>query len=132
MNAAPAPVLAGLHLTADLSGCDGAHGWMQSPETLAQACVAQAQRHGLTVVGQLFHRFTPRSGQSQSGVTGVVLLAESHLAIHTWPELGRVTIDVFVCNQSADHSGGARGLLQALVADLAPTEVRWQQLRRGG
>ena len=46
----------------------------------------------MTVVGDSFHQFEPQ------GVTGTVLLAESHLAIHTWPEQGFVTIDVYVCN----------------------------------
>jgi spermidine synthase len=45
--------------------------------------------------------------KASPGVTGTVLLAESHLAIHTWPETGSVTIDVYVCNFSADNSGKA-------------------------
>lgn len=129
MSAAAAA--SGQHFTADLSGCAADHPWMQSPEALAQACLGAVQAHGLTAVGQLFHRFTPRPGQTQSGVTGVVLLAESHLAVHTWPELGQVTLDVFVCNQSVDHSEAAHQLLQALVAGFEPGHARWQGLTRG-
>jgi len=51
------------------------------------------QAAGLTPVDGVFHRF-PLPG----GVTGVVLLAESHVAVHTWPERGAVTLDVYVCN----------------------------------
>ena len=40
----------------------------------------------------------PGLGGQRGGVTGVVLLAESHVAIHTWPELGNVTLDIYVCN----------------------------------
>jgi S-adenosylmethionine decarboxylase len=70
---------------------------------------------GLRPVGELFHRF-----DAGGGVTGVVLLAESHLAVHTWPELGAVTIDVYVCNFSGDNSAGPRQLLASLQAAFAP------------
>jgi spermidine synthase len=53
-------------------------------------------------------------------VTGTVLLAESHLAIHTWPETGSVTIDVYVCNFSADNSGKARRLMEGVIEALRP------------
>jgi S-adenosylmethionine decarboxylase len=121
----------GLHLTADLSGCPADQPWMSHAGALADACIALVATHGLQAVGQCFHRFTPREGCEQAGVTGVVLLAESHLAVHTWPELGRVTLDVFVCNQTVDASAAAQGLLDALVAGFAPQAVRRQTLSRG-
>jgi S-adenosylmethionine decarboxylase len=77
-------------------------------------------------VGELFHRF-PAAG----GVTGVVLLAESHLAVHTWPELRAVTLDVFVCNVAGDNSHKARQLVDALVQRFDPERVQRQQLLRG-
>jgi S-adenosylmethionine decarboxylase len=82
-------------------------------------------------VGQCFHRFEPRDGCDQAGLTGVLLLAESHLAVHTWPELGRVTLDVFVCNQTVDHSAAARQVLDALISGFAPQRQQLQVLRRG-
>jgi S-adenosylmethionine decarboxylase proenzyme len=77
-------------------------------------------------VGELFHQF-PAPG----GVTGVVLLAESHLAVHTWPELGAVTLDVYVCNLDADNSSKARALLTALEVAFAPQRVEHHQVVRG-
>ena len=68
----------GLHLTADLSGCDAAHAPMTDAEALRSLCEAAVRDAGLTPVQALFHTF-PQPG----GVTGVVLLAESHLAVHT-------------------------------------------------
>ncbi len=65
------------------------------------------------------------------GVTGAVLLAESHLAIHTWPETGNVTIDVYVCNFSGDNSAKAQALMDGVVAAYAPQEAVRQQLWRG-
>jgi S-adenosylmethionine/arginine decarboxylase-like enzyme len=77
-------------------------------------------------VGELFHAFGP-----DAGVTGVVLLAESHLALHTWPELGAATLDVYVCNLSADNGPRAEALLAALEAAFAPARSERQRLRRG-
>lgn len=67
-----------------------------------------------------------------AGITGVVLLAESHLAVHTWPELGRVTLDVYVCNLGRDNSACAQALMAQLAAQFEPTERQMQQLWRGG
>ena len=49
-----------------------------------------------------------------------MLLAESHLAVHTWPELEAATLDVYVCNFGADNSARAEALMAALIAAFAP------------
>ena len=116
----------GLHLTADLGGCDAARPLMTDPQTLRGACVAAVRSAGLAPVGELFHRFPP-----PGGVTGVVLLAESHLAVHTWPELKAVTLDVYVCNFGADNSSRAEHLLAALEAAFAPSFAQRHRLQRG-
>jgi S-adenosylmethionine decarboxylase len=123
--------MTGLHLTADLWGCPADGAWMCDSAALAAACSALVARHGLTSVGQCFHRFEPREGCEQAGVTGVLLLAESHLAVHTWPELGRVTLDVFVCNQTVDHSAAAQAVHDALIQGFAPQRVQHHALHRG-
>jgi S-adenosylmethionine/arginine decarboxylase-like enzyme len=61
----------------------------------------------------------------------VVLLAESHLAVHTWPELGAATLDVYVCNLGADNSARAERLLAVLVDAFAPASVERHALERG-
>jgi S-adenosylmethionine decarboxylase len=81
---------------------------------------------GLTSVGELFHAFPP-----PGGVTGVVLLAESHLAVHTWPERGAVTLDAYVCNLGADNSAAALQLVEQLVEAFRPLRVQRQRLQRG-
>jgi S-adenosylmethionine decarboxylase proenzyme len=116
----------GLHLTADLRGCDGERGVMTDAATLRGVCLDAVRRAGLTAVGELFHRF-PAPG----GVTGVVLLAESHVAVHTWPEIGAVTLDVYVCNLGADNSARAELLLGALAGAFAPTAIEQHALHRG-
>ena len=116
----------GLHLTADLHGCAVERAAMTDPSALRALCLAAVTDAGLHPVRELFHRFP-----SPGGITGVVLLAESHLAIHTWPELAAVTLDVYVCNRGADHSQRAQALLDALVSAFAPTDSQRHALRRG-
>lgn len=121
----------GLHLTADLNGCDPTQPLMINTDALRALGVDAVADAGLGAVAELFHRFEPAPGESQSGITGVVLLAESHLAIHTWPERGGVTLDVYVCNLGQDNSEKAKRLMQALCAAFGPREVKQQALQRG-
>ena len=122
----------GLHLTADLHGVSPALAAMTDADALRQRCLAAVTASGLVPVGELFHRFAPAGDAAQpSGVTGVVLLAESHLAVHTWPELGAVTLDAYVCNFGADNSAHARRLLETLVRAFEPREVERHELLRG-
>lgn len=116
----------GLHLTADLYRCACAPSFMRDSGALKHTCVTLATNAGLTVVGEHFHSFA-----DAGGVTGVVLLAESHLAIHTWPELNAVTLDVYVCNFRDDNSRKAQALTDLLVTLFAPKTVNCNSLLRG-
>lgn len=120
----------GLHLTADLYGCRGPRPLLLSAAALAALCRAQADAAGLVCVGETWFGFPERAGQP-GGVTGTLLLAESHLAIHTWPELAQVTLDVYVCNVSGDNSAKAERLLRGIVDALAPQREQVHRLRRG-
>jgi S-adenosylmethionine decarboxylase len=119
----------GLHLTADLRECAAASALMTDTAALRALCSKCVADVGLSAVGELFHRFGAAADR-QSGVTGVVLLAESHLAVHTWPELNGVTIDAYVCNFGGDNSQRAQRLMDALIAAFAPARVQRQQLVR--
>ena len=122
----------GLHLTADLRGCAAASAVMTSPAALRSACLEAVAGAGLTAVGELFHRFAASHAQATSaGITGVVLLAESHVAVHTWPELGAATLDVYVCNVAADNSRRAEALLATLIDAFAPGSVERHARERG-
>ena len=79
-------------------------------------CHDSISRAGLTVLGDLFHEF------DGGGVTGTVVLAESHFAIHTWPELESVTLDVYVCNYTQDNSAKARQVVADLMDLYRPEE----------
>lgn len=89
-----------------------------------------AQGAGLQAVAQLVHRF-PDTAHGPGGVTATVLLAESHLCVHTWPEQRGATLDVYVCNLGADHSAKARALLSALLAWFDAEQVQQHALQRG-
>ncbi len=120
----------GLHLTADLYQCRCDPGLLINADTLAALCNRHTVEAGLTVVADKWHPF-PEYNDQPGGVTGMVLLAESHLAVHTWPERGGVTLDVYVCNFTCDNSGKARSLLEALIAAFEPAQVQRQHLDRG-
>jgi S-adenosylmethionine/arginine decarboxylase-like enzyme len=120
----------GLHLTADLHGCAAGRPLMTEIATLRAVCLGAVERAGLSAVGELFHRFVPAAAAAPSGITGVVL-PESHLAVHTWPELEAATLDVYVCNLGADNSARAEALLEALVAAFAPARIERHAQRRG-
>ena len=76
---------------------------------------------GATVINTSFHRFSP------CGVSGVVVIQESHLAIHTWPEHGFAAIDVFTCGDDLDPQAACRSISAALDADRCDT----RELSRG-
>jgi spermidine synthase len=113
--------LNGLHLVANLYGCRGDARYLTDREALRQLCIGAVQRSGLTSLGDLFHQFEGES-EDAGGVTGAIVLAESHLAIHTWPELNSVTLDVYVCNYTKDNSAKADSVLRELMAAFDATD----------
>ncbi len=120
----------GLHLTADLHGCRCARDWLTDAALLLARCKEEVQRSGLQAVAELAHTF-PSTPAGPGGITATVLLAESHLCVHTWPEQQAVTLDVYVCNFGTDCTGKAHALMVALQALFEPTAVQNGQLQRG-
>lgn len=120
----------GLHLIADLYRCQCPPGILLDRAILEDLCVNECRDAGLTPLGAYFYQFTHEDGQ-QAGVTGTVVLAESHLAIHTWPETGDVTLDVYVCNFSRDNSDRARLIFRDLIGLLKPDESACHEVVRG-
>ena len=103
---------------------------MTDAGALAELCRKAVGVSGLTIVDEKFFTFPDWQGQP-GGVTGAVLLAESHLALHTWPERGGVTLDVYVCNFSTDNSGKAEKLMDDLIVAFAPGQVGTNRILRG-
>lgn len=121
----------GLHLIADLHDCRCASDWLTDAQLLGERCVRAVDAAGLQAVGRLFHAF-PGTPEGPGGVTATVLLAESHVCLHTWPELHAATIDVYVCNFGADHSAKAEALMATLSALFEPQRIERQRILRGG
>jgi len=120
----------GLHLTADLYHCACDAVLMTDADTLARLCRRHTLEAGLTLVDEKWHTFPEFQGQP-GGVTGMLLLAESHLAVHTWPERNGVTLDVYVCNFQEDNSRKAEALMKAPVEAFRPSDMQRQHLSRG-
>ena len=121
----------GLHLTAELYDCLCAPQRLTDAAGLGDAVTLAVEAAGLTPVGRLCHAFPP-TPDGPGGVTATVLLAESHVCVHTWPELRSVTLDVYVCNLSADNRPQARDLLARLETLFKPQRGSHQELTRGG
>ena len=115
----------GLHILAEFHACDGERRLLLDAEMLAALCRRACAQAGLEVVAEAFHQF------SAAGATGALVLAESHLAIHTWPELGSVTLDLYVCNYSQDNRAAAETAYNALRAEFNPKRIVRRDLSRG-
>ncbi|MHB1372435.1 MAG: S-adenosylmethionine decarboxylase family protein [Thauera sp.] len=120
----------GLHLIADIYRCQPKGALLARRDALETLCVGECRGAGLNPLGAYFYQFEDDDGDP-AGVTGTVVLAESHLAIHTWPETGDVTLDVYVCNFSRDNSDRARRVFQRVIDALAPAETVRHEVIRG-
>ena len=109
----------GKHYLVDLFGCDPNK--ISVADTVREIFVAAARESNATVIGELFHQFEP------IGVSGVLLIAESHFSIHTWPEDGFVALDVFTCGEEMD----ALVAIDILEAALGASRVEVQVPVRG-
>jgi spermidine synthase len=120
----------GLHLTGDLFDCGCSASFLTDLATLSSLCRDATVEAGLTIVDEKFHVFPDWQGQP-GGITGTLLLAESHLAIHTWPERRGVTLDVYVCNFTGDNTAKAQQLFDALVLAFRPRDQAVNRIERG-
>lgn len=115
----------GLHLIGDLHHCVCDARLMTDAAYLEEFCRQAVERAGLTTVGSLFHSFG-----DGGGVTGVVVLAESHLSLHTWPEDGYVTLDVYVCSYTTDNRANAESLFARVMQAFAPADPHLHRVER--
>ena len=90
----------GLHIIADLYNCQKTD-FLVSSDKLRDLCVKACTDSGLTVLGQHFYQFDGLDGTQDGGATGACVLAESHLAIHTWPERDG---EIFEEAEAVDHA----------------------------
>ncbi len=116
----PAHRPAGIHLLADFYGV--AAGLLLSPTDIDALLRAGAEAAGARILHSHFHSF----GEAM-GVTGVLLLAESHISIHTWPEFGFAAADIFMCGDAQPQLA-----LDVIEHALQPASRIVQTIARGG
>jgi S-adenosylmethionine decarboxylase len=107
---------AGTHLIIDLHS---AHHLDDQP-LIEQVLRDATNATGATLLHIHTHRFSPQ------GVTGVAILAESHIACHTWPEIGYAAFDIFMCGATTPHAA-----IPILEAAFTPERVEVRELHRG-
>ena len=101
----------GRHLLLELYDCSSEV--LNSLESVKSALVEAAKRAEATIVDVVFHEFNP------FGVSGVVVIAESHLAIHTWPEYRYAAVDIFSCGTTLKPAEAASYLVEQFGASRA-------------
>ncbi len=109
----------GLHILMEFNDCS--FDALDNMEELEVDMIAAAKASKATVIKSVFHKFSPQ------GVTGVVVVAESHLAIHTWPENGYAAVDFFTCNLKMDYLK----TYDYLVEKLQSKNHSYQSVKRG-
>ena len=107
------------HTLVELRGC-GAE-LLNNPAALKKLLLEAVRRGGGTVVTDVFHTFSPH------GVSGVIVIAESHVAIHTWPEHGYAAVDIFSCGPKLDHAS----IQNWIAVGMGASDVECRQLTRG-
>ncbi len=101
----------GRHLLLELFDCDAQV--INSLEAVKGALVEAAKRAQATIVDVVFHEFNP------FGISGVVVIAESHLAIHTWPEYRYAAVDIFSCGEVLKPDVAVNYLVEQFAAERA-------------
>jgi S-adenosylmethionine decarboxylase len=107
----------GRHILCEVYGCDPKV--LNNRKSIEEIMVDAALVAGAEVREVAFHKFSPQ------GVSGVVVISESHLAIHTWPELGYAAVDVFTCGDRVDPWTACNYIVEHFKAqDVDTTEVK--------
>lgn len=102
----PAHSPVGTHIIADLYGCKN----LWSNDAVKEILLESAKISHGTVLHTKFHEFDPQ------GLTGYILLAESHISIHTWPESGYAAVDVFTCGKTMNPKAAVEYICRKLEA----------------
>jgi S-adenosylmethionine decarboxylase len=108
---------AGMHLLVDLWGAQN----LCDPQLIDRALRDAAEAAGATILHSHFHHFSPNGG-----VSGVVVLAESHISIHTWPERDFAAVDIFMCGACDPYRS-----LPVLKDAFRPEAINLNEQRRG-
>jgi S-adenosylmethionine decarboxylase len=120
------PYTPGLHILATFAAPASA---LRDTEACRAFFDAQVRAFRLEKVGEAYHTFAG-DASGAGGFTAVLALTESHLSIHTWPEFGLATFDVFLSNFRRDNSAAVRGIYAATLAFFEGVEQSKTEVRR--
>jgi len=109
----------GRHILAEIYGCS--FECLNDVEKVEETMINAALEAGAEIREFVFHKFSPQ------GVSGVVVISESHLAIHTWPELGYAAVDVFTCGDHVNPWDACN----YLVEHFGATSMHATEIKRG-
>lgn len=98
----------GYHLILELEGCP--EPVLDDRKAVHRVMTEAVEASGATMIQPFFHQFAPQ------GVSGVVIISESHFSIHTWPEYGYAAVDIFTCGDQIDMDVAANILRRGLQA----------------
>ena len=133
----PGNPMTGKHILAEFWQCQCDPQLLTSTQPLLELLTKAVDQAGLTLVGHAVHEFQQHGGEvggqsksasqqtsqaQTSGVTLTLLLAESHLCLHTWGEYQTVTMDVYVCNVANENSSKADSLFNACLQLFKPSQ----------
>lgn len=90
---------------------------LDDPEFIGKIMTEAALKANATIVQQFFHQFSP------FGVSGTIVIAESHINIHTWPEHAYAAIDIFTCSDTLNAEAAIKHLEEALEAKMCTTSM---------
>ncbi len=108
----------------DLIKCDPDYLFSLNMEEVKKKVSEIIAKNNFTELGSYYHKFDNNS------FTGVVALSESHVSVHTWPELGTVNLDVYTCNYQRDNTENTRKVFEEIVAIFKPGEINRQEVKR--
>lgn len=109
----------GRHILAEFTDCN--REILNNYSAMEEALTEAARQSGATIVQTVFHQYNPH------GVSGVIVIAESHISIHTWPEYGYAAVDFFTCGDRVNPWKGCRYLEEKLGSQSVYT----QEMNRG-
>ncbi len=114
----------GLHIIANFYFCDNEK-ILIDKNLLKKELKELIIKNGLNIVGDSFYKF------ENAGITGIYLISESHVSVHTWPELDNsINLDIFTCNVSNNNEEKTRNLFKDMKILFKPKKTKYKSIKR--
>lgn len=114
----------GLHIVGDLRMCDSQYLFKLDMDEMRKKISQIVKKNKLKELGNYYHRF------GNNSFTGVIAISESHISVHTWPELGVVNMDVYTCNYARNNAEATRRTFSEIAALFRPGKIDKKEIKR--